>query len=262
MIQPQNFPNSNIFFCKEDQFKCAGCQNNQYLEQLFHLPLSGIAFEQLQNLLTALEAFANDHQSDSWSYIWCSQLFSSSKTYKHLTGTALIHPAYSLIWKSTVQHKHKTFFWLLLKDRLSTRGLLRRRNMDLPSYNCVLCAADIEENMHHLFLQCPFAQQCWSLLHLHISDPTDLHSSLDSLNAQLHVPFFMDIVVLLSWSIWMARNDLIFRNVPPSLQNVKNTFQKEFTLVILRAKKNAPLVFVDRYHFVTRMIFFVFFYVS
>lgn len=107
-------------------------------------------------------------------------MFSSSKAYKHLTGRALVHPVFSWIWKSTVQHKHKTFFWLLLKDRLSTRGLLRRRNMDLPSYTCVLCAADIEESMHHLFLQCSFAQQCWNILHLHISDPNDLHSSMDN----------------------------------------------------------------------------------
>jgi hypothetical protein len=32
-----------------------------------------------------------------------------------------------------VQKWHKVFFWLLLKDRLSTRNILRRRNQVIPS---------------------------------------------------------------------------------------------------------------------------------
>jgi hypothetical protein len=35
--------------------------------------------------------------------------------------------------------KHKVFFWLLLKDRVSTRDILRRRNQPLDIYSCELC---------------------------------------------------------------------------------------------------------------------------
>jgi hypothetical protein len=35
--------------------------------------------------------------------------------------------------------KHKVFFWLLLKDRLSTRDLLQRQHLVLGSYTCDLC---------------------------------------------------------------------------------------------------------------------------
>lgn len=132
--------------------------------------------------------------------------------------------------------------------------------MDLPSYSCVLCTSDIDESVHHMFLQCPFAQGCWNLLHVHLSDPSDLYGSVDDLRVQLNVPFFMKVIILMSWSIWMARNDLIFRNVQPSLQNVRATFQKEFTLVILRGNKIAPSL--DRYNFLAEMIFFVSFFVS
>jgi hypothetical protein len=38
------------------------------------------------------------------------------------------------MWKGDNLGKHKFFFWLLLKDRLSTRNLLRRKNMHLTSY--------------------------------------------------------------------------------------------------------------------------------
>lgn len=111
--------------------------------------------------------------------------------------------------------------------------------MDLPSYSCVLCNGDIEKVFITCFCNVRLGKLVGNLLHLEISDPTDLHNSLESLKVQLNVPFFMDVIILLSWSIWMARNDLIFRNIQPSLQNVKDFFQ-EFALVILRAKKNAP----------------------
>ena len=55
---------------------------------------------------------------------------------------------------------------LAIKDRLSTRGLLKRRNMKLESYNYVLCHLDTEESLNHLFLECPFALSCWNMLGL------------------------------------------------------------------------------------------------
>lgn len=88
--------------------------------------------------------------------------------------------------------------------------------MDLPNYNCALCPANTQESVQHLFFQCSFAQQCCNLLQLHVSDPKDPLLSLESLKNQLNAPFFMDIVILLSWCIWMARG------VQPSLQNCKD----------------------------------------
>lgn len=157
-----------------------------------------------------------------------------------MSGTAAVHPCYSWLWKSNVQPKHKVFFWLLIKDRLSTRGLLKRKNMELPSYDCVLCASNTEETLEHLFLQCPFAIQCWQMLHLQIDFLYNSIQSLQSFKVQLHVPFFMDVIILLSWCIWMARNDQIFRNIQPTLQRCRSHFEQEFAWVILRAKKSLP----------------------
>jgi len=56
------------------------------------------------------------------------------------------------------------------------------------------------------------------------------------LKQQLVVPFFMEIIVLMSWSIWMQRNDLIFKVIQPSSDSCLQHFKKEFVLVILRAK--------------------------
>jgi hypothetical protein len=46
----------------------------------------------------------------------------------------------------------------------------------------------------------------------------------------------MDIIILMSWSIWMSRNDWIFKGIAPSIIDVTHWFKREFTLVILIAK--------------------------
>jgi hypothetical protein len=56
-----------------------------------------------------------------------------------------------------VRLKENSFFWLVLQERLNTRALLKRKNMPLPDYSCVLCACGIEEELSHLLFHCPFS---------------------------------------------------------------------------------------------------------
>jgi hypothetical protein len=41
---------------------------------------------------------------------------------------------------------------------------------------------------------------------------------VDNLKAQLGLPFFMEIIVTMCWSIWMMRNDAIFKGLPRSIR--------------------------------------------
>jgi uncharacterized protein YfaT (DUF1175 family) len=84
---------------------------------------------------------------------------------------------------------------------------------------------------------CPFALNCWHLLQLAVpqGDPFDI---ILSYRSQLNVVFFMDIVILMSWSIWMAQNDFIFKGQQPVIQEAKVKFKSEFALVIHRAKES------------------------
>ena len=144
------------------------------------------------------------------------------------------------IRKTNCQHKHTVFFWLLLKDRLSTRSLLKRKGMDLPSYNCVLCSSQVEESRFHLFLDCLFAQRCWEILGLQINDNDPLRI-IEDFNNQLNIPFALEVIIIMTWSIWMARNDLIFKNIAASLISVRSRFKVEFALFVLRAKHSSQL---------------------
>ena len=104
-------------------------------------------------------------------------------------------------WDCFCQPKHKVFFWLLIKDRLSTRNILRRRNMHLPSYNCVLCDLDTEETLQHLFLHCPFAKRCWEFINLHLPNNAEFPDIAIEIKDNLQSQFFMLAIILLCWAI-------------------------------------------------------------
>jgi hypothetical protein len=85
------------------------------LQELFQLPLSVKAFDQFCELDKFMQSLQLSHREDTWSYIWGSNNFSSTKAYRHLLGSSAVHPTLKWTWKMKCQTKHKVFFfWLLL----------------------------------------------------------------------------------------------------------------------------------------------------
>jgi len=120
------------------------------------------------------------------------------KAYKHLSGYRQVHPSFRWLWASSYQNKHKVF-WLLLHDRLSTREILRRKSMNLPSYNCVLCNQGCEESLEHLFLRCRFAKDWWASIGLSTPQQLNPEQTIEHFKSSLGVPFFVEIIVIMSW---------------------------------------------------------------
>jgi len=54
---------------------------------------------------------------------------------------------------------------------------------------------------------------------------------------QLAASSFMEVTIVLTWSIWTTRNSLIFNVIQPSTQIMKAAFTYEFAVVIHRAKQ-------------------------
>jgi hypothetical protein len=151
-------------------------------------------------------------------------------------GQVQVHQIFRSLWRNKCQPKHKVFFWLWLKNRLNTRDMLKRKNMNLESYTCENCIWQKEETLYHLFLKCNFAKACWTSIGLtspRIANPED---AAVNLMQQLNVPFSMEIVILMTWSIWKTRNAWLFQNKAPTVQLCKNEFARELHLVMLRAK--------------------------
>jgi len=78
--------------------------------------------------------------------------------------------------------------------------------------SCVFCPCQEDETIEHLFLNCPFAQQCWSCIGLQIQSHLDPMAILVDLGRQIAESFFMEVIMLMSWSIWTSCNNFIFKN--------------------------------------------------
>jgi len=203
---------------------------------LFSLPMSIEAFNQFQDFQLELSALALNQLNDNWSYIWGSTLFSSSKAYRSLAGHSQVEPIFRWLWKTSCQGKHKFFFWLILKDRLSTRDMIRRRGMHLDDYHCVLCQQSTEESTMHLLFYCPFAKDCWNLVNFQFTDHLSVLETFQAWNSLLKVKFSLDLFTLFCWGIWMVRNNVIFRSKNPTVDGGKRYVTSEAPLLLHRAK--------------------------
>jgi hypothetical protein len=165
VILAQSFPEL-YSFAKKKNITLAEGTSQLPLHTLFHLPMSTQAHSQMLQLQILIEHANLGETSDKWTYIWNSSNFTVKQAYSHLRGQIIAHPFFKWLWASSCQSKHKVFFWLVLKDRLSTRELLRRKIMFLPDYTCVLCNGSEDESLFHLLLDCPFARDCWAMVNI------------------------------------------------------------------------------------------------
>ena len=186
---------------------------NQEDDRLISLPLSQLAaaqFQEIQNLIQWRNW--DENGNDTWTYNWGSPRFSSKKAYGALVGNTAASPLFRWLWASSNLGQHKFFFLLLLRDRLNTRNLLRRKNMHLDSYHYVLCNLNCEETCFHLFFECPFSRDCWSTI------PINWNLNVRALDMILQArenfgnANFREIVITACWIIWTTRNGVIFDN--------------------------------------------------
>jgi hypothetical protein len=77
---------------------------------------------------------------------------------------------------------------------------------------------------------------CWYSSGTIVPSSEDVLTIIEGLKVQVNLPFFLEIIITMCWSIWMMRNDIIFRNLAHTVRRCKALFKKEFALIILRAK--------------------------
>ena len=140
----------------------------------------------------------NELQKDVWTYSAQSSSYRVQTTYKLLMGHQPVQHILKWLWKSYCQPKHKVFCWLLMKDRLSTKNILKRKKMQLDSFNCAFYISAQEESVHHLFWECSYAQQCWGTLDLQIIQDGNTVQNIQALRTQLRSQFFMIAIILMS----------------------------------------------------------------
>ena len=111
----------------DNKLTAAEVYGQEDISQLFHLPLSARAFEELQQLMHAMQSNPLTINKDTWTYVW-GPVYKSVSFYKFLHKHVQVLGVSKWIWKSCCVLRTKFFAWLLLNDRLNTRDLLQRRH--------------------------------------------------------------------------------------------------------------------------------------
>lgn len=84
-------------FARKRNISLAVASSTDPVSTLFSLPLSIEVYDQFQQIHALLLDLQPSVDNDTWTYIWCSFLFSSRKAYRHLKGISGAHPIFKWI---------------------------------------------------------------------------------------------------------------------------------------------------------------------
>jgi hypothetical protein len=125
-------------------------------------------------------------------------------------------------WDSFAPLKVVIFSWKLVLFRLPTqRNLATRGIFDARTSPCCAWCPLLEESESHLFFQCPVAVEVWTKVMAWLgfvtAVPGNVIQSFESFGvpfkSKLRIKGFNLIWHTVVWSLWLARNSLIFEGV-------------------------------------------------
>ena len=173
--------------------------------------------------------------------------YSAASFYKLLVSAGRIRWNYMEIWRAAAPSKVKIFTHLLLKDKILTREVLRRRGLQVAE-NCVMCDEGALETAHHLFFQCANAVGVWEhfsgikknmhTMHDTWEESKQFYCTSTMRNKNEWVVKFMAIL----WSIWRQRNELIFRSTRLPVRLVANRAEEDARMWLSFCKRRSILV--------------------
>lgn len=124
------------------------------------------------------------------------------------------------IWGIRLPTKIKFFGWLLHHGRLNTRAHLFHRNLKPREDSCCEHCPGILETDTHIFVDCPCAQEIWHRLSFTLHDLTLRRPWDFDLSYPLPEAVRVDMMLLILWHIWKARNAMIFEHQHHSSSDV------------------------------------------
>ncbi|XP_022041027.1 uncharacterized protein LOC110943597 [Helianthus annuus] len=133
-----------------------------------------------------------------------------------------------LKWISWLPKKINCFLWRVVLDGIPTREALATRRVPISSIRCVMCSRSVE-SADHLLISCEFAHQVWVAISQWIKVPMPRYmlsvietleylDNLQQTNQMKRAAYL--IVATACWSIWLARNQLIFKGTVPQLSKI------------------------------------------
>ncbi|CAN6320028.1 unnamed protein product [Urochloa humidicola] len=123
-------------------------------------------------------------------------------------------------WNVKLPAKVKFFGWLLHHQRLNTRANIFDKNIrPLEESYCENCPGILETD-DHIFLHCQRASSVWSRLGFNFEAGGHRMPWAVGCSASLPDSVRTDVILLLLWHIWKARNAKIFEKLDLSPSEV------------------------------------------
>jgi hypothetical protein len=187
--------------------------------------------ELLTTLMNLIETIILSHQNDSWKCnIGGDGEYNVKDGYGFLSDNFLPQLEISQdcrrnlrwIWYSFAPLKVIIFSWQVLLQRLPTRmNLIKRGLLAPPSTPCCVFCMLVEETESHLFSCCPVAVDVWTAINAWLGVSTAVPCNLSLSFQSFGFPFKCKVRTkginliwqTVLWSIWLARNSLIFDGV-------------------------------------------------
>jgi hypothetical protein len=84
----------------------------------------------------------------------------------------------------------------------------------------------LEDDIDHLFFECPFAVQCWNSINITWDTSLPMPERLAAASSTHNLEFFTEASLIAAWELWKVHNDKVFQRRDPStaiwLANFKN----------------------------------------
>ncbi|KAF8728762.1 hypothetical protein HU200_018040 [Digitaria exilis] len=151
-------------------------------------------------------------------------------------------------WQTRVPKKVKFFAWLLHRERLNTRGYIYQRNIcTLVESFCEHCK-DTPETPEHIFKDCPIARNVWESIG--VSVQPGLYKQPWLLGHELPLPLSvaLDVMLVILWQLWKARNALIFDHKHSNTRDVLQRVTDDLKSWSCRYKSLEPPLLCWREH--------------
>ncbi|XP_022042128.1 uncharacterized protein LOC110944789 [Helianthus annuus] len=211
--------------------------------------IGGVELLELQSLLTILCAVTVE--SGCNKFIWNydeSGVFTVASLKKILGSFKRNRPNCLFVWNNWNPKKVGIVSWREEKERLPMRCPLARRRINVPDLVCMLCR-EYDETGEHLFVLCHFAQTIWQNIAICCKIPPIIAFDLkDILGMHDFCPgsrkkkkALNAIFLVTVWSIWKARNEVLFRSTQPSVSKVLEEVKALAFLWVKNRSKEASM---------------------
>ncbi|XP_057444865.1 uncharacterized protein LOC130737113 [Lotus japonicus] len=197
---------------------------------LWRRPLVGRELEWEQALQGAVGVVQlSEGVPDAWTWLPSNdRIYSVHSSYLFLQEPVLPDQDHALmhVWQSYAPSNVKGFAWRVLLDRIVSKENMLKRGIfsSVGSASCALCNNHLETCFHLLF-SCPFSIGVWNgclqWLGCSLSQVTSVHEHLSGFRVGLthsQQRLCHSIWLAVIWSVWLARNEVVFGEVLPALR--------------------------------------------